>query len=272
MIRNEGDRLRQVIVCTPRVEYARGASELEKHNIGELGDPEEAIRQHDGLKATLRAFGAEVLDVPELARHPNSVFTRDTSLCTPRGYVQLRLGLETRRGEGAWMAEVLDGLGVPRVGEILAPGTVEGGDVVLAGDVAFVGRSIRTNEEGIGQLSALLEPMGYEMRIIGLPPTILHLDKVLMALGPRQVLVCADLVPVQSTDGFDRIEIPCGGHTTANIICLGDGEIVTHRTNEGVITRLTAAGYKVHVRDLGEFAKGMGGPNCLILPVRRETW
>ena len=226
MVKSEGERLRQVVVCTPREEYARGASDLEKHNIGDLGDLEIAIQQHHRLKATLKEFGAQVLDIPELADHPNSVFTRDTALCTPQGYIQLRLGLDTRQGEGAWMARALEEIGVPRVGKIAAPGTVEGGDVVLAGEVAFVGRSIRTNEGGIQQLSVMLETMGYQIRVIELPDTVLHLDKTLMALGPQQVLYCRDLVSQQDIDGFSGIEISCGGDTTANIICLGDKELI----------------------------------------------
>jgi len=99
MLRNEGERLKRVVVCTPRKEYAR-ASNLEKHNIGELSDPKLAIEQHDRLKSKLRQFGTEVIDIPELDEHPNSVFTRDTALCTPQGYVKLRLGLKTRLGEG----------------------------------------------------------------------------------------------------------------------------------------------------------------------------
>jgi dimethylargininase len=159
MLASEGDKLKRVVVCTPRKEYAGGASDLEKHNIGDLGEPETAVQQHDDLKSELAKFGAQVTDVPELEGHPNSVFVRDTALSTPQGYVKLRLGLDSRLGEGDWMAGVLNGLGEPCVGEIKAPGKVDGGDVVLAGDVAFVGRSIRTNEEGIRQLSVLLKGM-----------------------------------------------------------------------------------------------------------------
>ena len=98
MLRNEGESLKRVVVCTPKHEYAR-ASNFEKHNIGELGNPKVAIQQHDTLKSKLSEFGAEVIDIPELDEHPNSVFTRDTALCTPRGYIKLRLGLRnsTRR-------------------------------------------------------------------------------------------------------------------------------------------------------------------------------
>ncbi len=268
MLTNEGESLKQVIVCTPKREYAR-ATDLEKHNIGRLGNPKVGVQQHDQLKSELRKFGAKVIDIPELDEHPNSVFTRDTALCTPQGYIRLRLGLETRQGEGKWMAAALDLLGEPCVGEIKAPGTVEGGDIVLAGTVAFIGKSIRTNEQGIRQLSALLKKMEYEIRIIELPDTILHLDKVLMAIGPKQVLYCNELVPEEKLKDFEGIRISCGGDTTANIICLGNKELIVNRSNSIMTDRLEAEKYIVHNLDLGEFAKGMGGPNCLIMPVER---
>ena len=268
MLRNEGERLKRVVVCTPKHEYSR-ASNLETHNIGELGDPNNAIQQHDKLKSKLREFGAEVIDIPELERHPNSVFTRDTALCTPKGYIKLRLGLETRQGEEKWMAKTLDVTGETCVGEIKAPGTVEGGDIILAGAVAFIGQSIRTNEEGIKQLSALLEMMQFEVRVIELPDTVLHLDKALMVLGTKQVLYCRELISKEKIEGFEGIGISCGGNTTANIICLGDNELIVNRSNSTVIELLEAEKYIIHSLDLGEFAKGMGGPNCLIMPVER---
>ena len=150
MLNNEGNRLTRVVVCSPRKEYALGKNDP-THNLGNLGNPEDAIKQHDSLKAELKSFGSEVIDLPELDGHPNSVFTRDTALMTPEGYVQLRLGIETRLGEGDWMNETLANLGLPLAGRITAPGSVEGGDVVLAGNMAFVGQSIRTNTEGIRQ-------------------------------------------------------------------------------------------------------------------------
>ena len=269
MLRNEGDRLTRVVVCTPRVEYFC-VDELERHNITERADKDLAIRQHDALKSTLSGFGSQVIDVPELTGHPNSVFTRDTALSTPKGYVRLRLGLDTRLGEGEWMSRVLDGMGEPCVGEIRAPGTVEGGDVVLAGSVAFVGRSIRTNAEGVAQLTALLDALDYEVRVVHLPDYVLHLDKVMMVVEPDRILYCGDLVPRDSLGGFDLIEIPYGGRVTANIICLGDGEVIVERANQEVIERLDALGLVVHALDLSEFVKGTGGPNCLIMPVERK--
>ena len=268
MLKSEGERLKRVVVCTPKHEYAH-ASNLEKHNIGELGNPKVAIQQHDTLKSKLMEFGCEVIDVPELTEHPNSVFTRDTALSTPQGYIKLRLGLETRQGEDEWMAETLNSYGEYCAGEIKAPGTVEGGDVVLAGNVAFIGESIRTNKEGIKQLSEMLEKMEYEIRIIKLPDTILHLDKALMTLGPKHVIYNKDIVSETDINGFKGIGISCKGDTTANIICLGDKELIVNRSNSIVISLLESEGYIVHNLNLSEFAKGMGGPNCLIMPIER---
>jgi len=269
MIRSEGDRLKQVVVCTPKEEYFVGTSQVELHNIGSLADPEIPAQQHDLLKTTLKEFGAEVIDLPEMKNHPNSVFTRDTAVCTPEGYVKIRLGLPTREGEDVWMSEALDKIGIKCVGEITSPGTVEGGDVVLAGDVAFIGQSIRTNEEGIKQLSAILQPMGLEVRVIKLPNTILHLDKALMTLGSNRILYCKNLINKEMLKGFESFGIITGGDVTANIICLGDNELIINRSNHTVSERMEREGYIVHDINLEEFAKGMGGPNCLILPIKR---
>jgi len=268
MVWNEGDRLSRVVVCTPGQEYF-DAVDLGRHNILERADPERAMLQHDALKSCLADFGAEVIDVPELTGHPNSVFTRDTALCTPRGYIRLRMGLETRQGEEEWMGRVLTSLGEPLVGEIEAPGTAEGGDVIVGGSVAFVGRSIRTNDQGVAQLATYLSAMDYEVRVIPLPGSILHLDKAMMLVGPERAIYCRGLIPASSLGGLDTIEVVCAGGTTANVICLGGNDVIVERSNQEAARQLEARGVVVRQLDLSEFVKGSGGPNCLILPVER---
>ncbi len=120
MLKSEGDRLRRVVVCSPGKEYF-GVGDLKAHNIAERANPKRAKKQNDLLKSTIKTFGAEIIDVDELKSHPNSVFTRDTSVCTPQGYIQLRMGLESRRGEEEWMAQTLVKLGEPLAGIIQPP-------------------------------------------------------------------------------------------------------------------------------------------------------
>jgi dimethylargininase len=269
MLRNEGDRLSRVVVCTPRHEYFNVKSLKDQH-IHMAADPTKTQRQFGVLKTTMETFGCEVIDVPELGNHPNSVFTRDTALCTPRGYIKLRMGLAARRGEEEWMAKILESLGEPCAGEIKEPGTVEGGDVILAGSVAFVGLSKRTNEQGVKQLASILSDMNYEIRKIVVKYPHLHLGGAMSAVGPEQVLCCKDMFPEDFFNGFDTIDISCHGPSNGNVICLGNNEIIANAAeNAEAIQALEKQGMIVHAIDLSEFRKGAGGPTCLILPVER---
>lgn len=269
MVRSEGDRLRRVIVSPPRKEYFCVLN-LDAHNIGEIANRQKAIDQHRRLCGLLRQFGARVIRLEELVGHPNSVFTRDSSLVTPQGYIKLRMGLASRRGEEEWMAAALDSLRIPCVGEIRPPGTVEGGDVILAGKVAFIGRSERTNASGIVQLSHFLEALDYEVRVLLLPPPHLHMGGAMSLVGPETVLICRGLFPTTFFHGFKTVSIPCRDFISANVISLGNREVIVEQANQAAAKALQAAGFEVHSVDLSEFIKGRGGPTCLILPVDRN--
>jgi len=268
MITNESDKLTRVIVCSPSTEYFN-VSNQKAHNITQLADQGKAKNQHDNLKYILKAFGCEVIDVTELVGHPNSIFTRDTSLCTPLGYIKLRMGLTTRRGEETWIENILKSLGEPKAGEIEPPGAVEGGDVILAGSVAFLGLSQRTNKEGVKQLSNLLTTMNYEIRLANVPSPFLHIGGAMSMIGKNKILCCEGIFSDAFLQGFEKIEIPNGSFIGGNVICLGNNEVVADASNDESITKLRMAGIKVHAIDLSEFVKGTGGPSCLILPVDR---
>jgi len=269
MLRSEGDRLSRVVVCTPKSEYFN-VSNLRVHNITQLAKQDKATQQHNMLKSILRKFGCEIIDIPELPNHPNSVFTRDTSLCTPKGYIKLRMGLNTRIGEEDWMAQILESLGEPNVGSIEAPGTVEGGDVILAGSVAFVGHSQRTNEDGVEQISSLLKAMNYEVRSMTVPAPYLHLGGAMSMISPERVLCCREVFPEGFFKGFNKVEVSCNTFVSGNVICLGDNEVIADIANVEVIKELRRAKVIVHTIDLSEFVKGTGGPNCLIMPIERK--
>ncbi|MFX0088079.1 MAG: dimethylarginine dimethylaminohydrolase family protein [Candidatus Hodarchaeota archaeon] len=264
---DEGNRLTKVITCSPKHEYFH-IDDLIAHNIIEVSSPIKAMRQHSELRTTLEEFGSEVVDVDEYVGHPNSIFTRDTALVTPRGYVKLNMGIETRKGEEKWMAGILDSLSEPCVGEITEPGTVEGGDVILCGSVAFIGQTQRTNSEGISQLTRILQKMDYNVRTIKLPDIYLHLDQLIGVLGPNYLIYCQRLFTPSFFEGFETVKSSCKGFNV-NLICLGKEEIIAPAANTEVINLTQEYGVKVHSIDFSEFAKGSGGPNCLIMPVGR---
>ena len=269
MLHNEGDFLKRVIVCRPGEEYF-SASDLAAQNMNELPDRIKTAGQFLSLITVMKEAGSEVIVMDELDGHPNSVFTRDAGLCTPMGHIRLRMGLPARRGEEVWLAGVLDSLGEFSAGCIESPGTVEGGDVILAGEVAFIGLSGRTNQEGARQLAFLLDEMGYEVRVHTVPAWSLHLGGVMSVLGPGTVLSCEGTFRENFFKGFKRVNVPMKGLSSGNVICLGGDEIIANAAENSLgIEILQAHGFKVHALDLSEFRKGGGGPTCLILPVER---
>jgi dimethylargininase len=268
MLRSEGERLRRAVVSAPRQEYSRPA-DPRTHNIPARPDPRLARDQHGALRAALERAGCRVVEVPELPGHPNSVFTRDPAVVTPRGYVRLRMGLPSRRGEEAWIAGALEEAGEPCAGAIEEPGMVEGGDVILAGEAAFLGLSGRTNGPGAEQLGALLAGMGFEVRRAAVPAPFLHLGGAMSVVGPGKVLCQEGIFPSALFQGFETIEVPAGGFAAANVIGLGGGEVLLDTANVAAARALERAGLRVVPLDLSEFAKGAGGPSCLVLPLER---
>jgi len=244
-----------------------GISDLAGHNITSRSEAGKTLSQHHSLKTTLLKSGLEVLEIRELKFHPNSVFTRDTSLVTTDGYIKLRMGLESRRGEEDWMAKYLETLGIKSAGSITGNGTVEGGDVILSSSFAFLGLSGRTNKEGVRQITAILRGMNYEVRTVRVPEPFLHLGGAMSVLSPEVVLCCQEIFPESYFEGFNKIEVPRDNFVSGNLISLGNNTVIAEQTNTKAVEILEQKGYHCHSLDLSEFLKGTGGPSCLVLPV-----
>lgn len=269
MLRNEGEPLTRVVVTEPGSAFGR-VTDPAVHGMLGVPDLERARRQHETLCAVLGRQGAEVVVLTEPSDLPNAVFARDSSLVTPMGHIHLRMGLPSRRGEAIWMSQELDRLSAPLVGGIEEPGTVEGGDVILMGDVAFVGSSSRTNEEGLRQLNGILAAQGYEVRIASVSDRYMHIGGLMSTLGPRRVLRCRGLFPEGFFDGFETVDIDWYAPSCANVICLRPDEVVADASENGpTIEVLEQSGVTVHALDLSEFRTAGGGPSCLILPLER---
>ena len=269
-VAHEAHFLKEVVLCPPQKEYF-SVSDKKSHNITELADREKAVLQHQLLTELISKIGVNIIAIDELQGHPNSVFTRDTALVTPKGFVKLRMGIDTRRGEEIWMANFLESKGVPCVGVIEPPGTVEGGDIILAGSVAFVGNSSRTNKEGVTQISKLLSHQGYEVRVSTVPSPFLHIGGAMSVIDSNTTLSVEGIFPNDFFDKFVNISIPNNGFITGNVITLGPQKLLASRDNVAGIEILSRQHFQVYDADLSEFIKGTGGPSCLIMPLSRTS-
>ncbi len=247
--------------------------DLEAHNINEIPDRQKTAQQHDHLKSVMAQSGAEVIDVTELSGHPNSVFTRDIALSTPKGYVELRMGLESRRGEESWMARILESMGEPRAGTIQEPGTVEGGDILLAEEVAFVGVSKRTNPTGVEQISEILKGMDYEVRVLPVPDGYLHLGGAMSVIAPDRIVCCRSefdpsLLRTVSTSSMFQSEVPPRAMSSA-WHQMRSWETLRKTKRPSTSSTTTGSTFILSIYQSSE--KAQGGPTCLILPVERNS-
>src|SRR6184192_2193630 len=144
-----------------------------------------AQEQHHAYEQLLGKLGARVISLPPEPTLPDSLFVEDPAIVLDELAVIFPLGTETRRREAASLAKAIGPF--RKIETVNLPGTVEGGDILRVGKKLFVGLTARTNEEGIRQLRAIVQPHGYE--VIAVPVTgCLHLKSAVTHLGKNMLL------------------------------------------------------------------------------------
>ena len=113
----------------------------------ELGQPiyERAIEEHDDYIEALKKCGVEVTVLPALEQYPDSCFVEDPAVITRMGAIITNPGASTRNGEKDEIEPTIrQFFDDEHVKHIEAPGTLDGGDVMMVGVLFYVGRSSRT--------------------------------------------------------------------------------------------------------------------------------
>ena len=241
--------------------------------------------EHDDLVATLRDAGCEVLfHEAELPDHADAIFTHDPVIVTDEGAVILRMGKELRRGEEAAIGKTFEALGIPILATLEGEAMAEGGDLLwLDHDTLAVGRSWRTNAEGLRQLTAALRPLGVEIIEVQLPhgdgpASCLHLMSLISMLDHDLAVVYLPLLPVPFVEtlaerGIDLVEVPEEEFPTMgpNVLALAPRRCLTIEGNPVTKERLVAAGCEVLTYRGEELSlKAEGGATCLTRPILRS--
>ena len=158
-----------------------------------------AQRQHDAFVETLASLGPRVHVLEAETASPDLVYVFDPLLVSDRGAIPLRPGKPNRASEPATLEAWTAAAGIPTVGRIVSPGTVEGGDTFwLRPDLLFIGRTLRTNDNGARQLGELV---GGDVRIVDVPywrgpGELIHLLSVISPIADDLAVVYLPLLPV----------------------------------------------------------------------------
>ncbi|MCF6265893.1 MAG: arginine deiminase family protein [Desulfuromusa sp.] len=132
-----------------------------------------ACEQHRCYIQALEACGLSVHILPAEEAWPDSTFVEDVAVLTPHCAIITAPGTESRRGEVAAIAPVLESY-YTDIHRISPPGTLEGGDIMQVGSHYYIGVSNRTNQSGAEQLIAILEKYGMSGSMVTVP-NLLHL-------------------------------------------------------------------------------------------------
>lgn len=223
---------------------------------------EGVAQEHAAYVRALEDAGVTVEILPPLEAFPDSIFVEDAALVFPDAAIVLRPGAPTRRGEAAEIAPAL----AARFDRVLrlAEGTVDGGDVLSTGRGIFIGRSARTNTEGVAALITLLRDIGLRGIAVTTPPDVLHFKSDCALLDEETILATPGLAATGVFEDFRVVVTPEAEAAAANAVRVRDRVLLSAgypRTAE----LLTKSGYKIAPLSTREIAKIDAGLSCMSL-------
>jgi len=224
-------------------------------------DLERARLQHLAYEETLRDLGVKVHCLPEEPHLPDSVFVEDTAIVLDECALLTRPGADSRQPEVESIARAL--APYRKLFNILAPGRLDGGDVLTVGKRIFVGLSSRSNQVAIDQIQVFLKPFGYTVksaRVTG----CLHLKSAVTQVAEGTLLVNPVWVDKTNFPGMRFIEIDPSEQYGANALMVG-GRVLTQPAYSKTRARLEAAGIDPLLVDQSELGKAEGALTCCAL-------
>jgi len=241
-----------------------------------------AIEESDRFFELIRRAGGHPHPIPPAPDTSiDSIYVRDASVVCSRGAILCHMGKPQRRGEPVAQAPVYRALGIPILGTIEAPGTLEGGDVTWLDDRTLaVGRGYRTNDAGIEQLRALVAGAVDDFIVVPLPHwrgprDVFHLMSIISPVDRDLAVVYSPLLPVPFREsllerGITLVEVPDEEFETmgANVLAVTPRRCLMVAGNPRTRARLEHAGAEVFEYEGLEISlKGGGGPTCLTQPL-----
>ena len=245
------------IVRKPGPNYIHGITS------SSLGKPilRRAYEQHDAYCNALKENGLELTILDPDPGFPDAPFVEDTAVIIPECAIISRPGDPRRRGEEQKIGEVLSRY---KIGEaIKAPGTLDGGDVLLIDKQFYIGLSERTNENGANQLGEIVGQYGYQTKFIRIR-NILHLKSGVNHLGGDWISIYNEWYHIKTFGKFKKIPVRSEESYAANCLFV-NGTVLIPKGFPDTLSKIKRAGHNYLELDMSEFQKMDGGLTCLSL-------
>ena len=225
---------------------------------------ETAIKQHDNYVETLRSLGLEVLDLEADERYPDSCFVEDPAVVMAECAIITNPATDSRNGE---KYEIVDAIkkfyNDDQIFHIEAPGTMEGGDVMLVEKHFYVGQSDRTNAEGFRQFQDIVAKFGYEATAVPVTEG-LHLKDFVIYLEKGNMRVSPKMNEEPAFSEYTRFVIEPEELYAINSMNI-NGTVLVPDGFPNTLKLIQDLGYPTIVMNNSEFAKIDGSLTCLSL-------
>jgi N-dimethylarginine dimethylaminohydrolase len=299
---SEIGKLKETLVQRPGKEIAPPEGDLPWYQFRIRPNVERCQDEHDRFVDLLKGEGVKVhyIEPPEewLLNEPYGAYhvrmaggPRDPGFVVNGGAIVGHMSLPYRRGEEYWWSKKVMELGCPILYTVHGNGTFEGGNVVWLDPTHIcIGRTARTNQDGIDQVSAILktvEPQVEEIKVVPIPGWLTnlewpaggfaHLDCVFGYIDDGLALVYPaglpyDFIEYLREKDVNMIEVPPeeAKDVVCNIVALGPGKIMTIAGFEKTQKKLEKAGVDAIPFDYTQMAPIGGGPHCATGPLIRD--
>jgi dimethylargininase len=229
----------------------------------QLGAPDvaESSRQFLAYVNALLQLGLKVTVLPAAPAFPDAHFVEDTAVVMPELAVITHPGAPSRQGEVETIAPVLAGFR-PLV-QMSSRGHLDGGDVLLVDRQFFIGLTTRTDEAGIREFAAAVEPHGYRVTAIEVSAG-LHLKSIVNYVGRNTLLLTEDYQQHPAFAAFNIVVIPEEESYAGNTLWIND-TLLTPQGYPYTLAQLEKLGMPIVPLDTSEFKKMDGGLTCLSL-------
>ncbi|MDJ0962543.1 MAG: dimethylargininase [Acidimicrobiia bacterium] len=249
---------------TVPIAFVRGVPDSFVHAIARGGAPHidvvNARSQHTEYCRALSDAGYAVELIAADEAHPDCPFLEDAAVVLSGVAIAARPGAESRRGEVPPVAEAVGRHRELRT--IEPPGTVDGGDVLWIGDRIYIGRSERTNDDGIAQFARFAAEVGLSTFSVDVHD-VLHLKSAVSYLGEDTVLIAPGCADPNVFAQFRIIEKAADETHRASTLVLGERRVLMTTTASATMRRVADAGFDVVPIDMSEFQAADGGLTCL---------
>ena len=253
-------QLSMLIAVTRPVSATLAQCEL-THLSREPIDVARATAQHVAYEQLLHRLGATIVRAPGAPDLPDAVFVEDTAVVLDEIAIITLPGAPTRRRETAAVAAVV--ANYRAILSMVPPATLDGGDVLQLGRTLYVGRSTRTNTQGVEQLQTLVAPFDYRVCPVDFTHC-LHLKSAVTRVADGALLLNPAWVSARIFSTCEVLEIDAREPYAANALRLADTLIYPAqfpRTHE----RLVRYGLVLATTDCSELAKAEGAVTCCSL-------